>query len=178
VTRAEDEDKGDEMATASAAPPRLLRPATAGDIEAIARLWHTGWQEVHRGWVPPALARERELGDLRRRVAEDLGRIHVAPSEDGVAGFVTVHDDEVEQLYVAAEARGRGVADRLLDHAEHAIAEGHDRAWLAVVAANQRARAFYARRGWADAGPLAYQARTGSGPVTVTVHRYEKRVRP
>ena len=167
------------MATASAAPPRLLlRPATTGDIEAIARLWDTGWQEVHRGWVPPALARERGLGDLRRRVAEDLGRIQVAPGEDGVAGFVTVHDDEVEQLYVAPDARGRGVAGRLLDHAEQVIAERHDRAWLAVVAANRRARAFYARQGWADAGPLAYAARTASGTVTVAVHRYEKQVRP
>ena len=91
-------------------------------------------------WVPPALARERGLGDLRRRVAEDLGRIQVAPGEDGVAGFVTVHDDEVEQLYVAPEARGRDVAGRLLDHAEQVIAERHDRAWLAVVAANGRAR--------------------------------------
>jgi ribosomal protein S18 acetylase RimI-like enzyme len=166
------------MTTASAAPPRLLRPATAGDVEAIARLWHAGWQEAHRGHVPEALAHERGLADLRRRVAEDRQGIHVAPSEGGVAGFVTVHDDEVEQLCVAPEARGRGVADRLLDHAEQVIAEGHDRAWLAVVAANRRARAFYARRGWADAGPLAYQARTGSGTVTVAVHRYEKGVRP
>lgn len=166
------------MTTVSAAPPRLLRPATEGDVEAITGLWHAGWQEAHWGQVPEALARERGLADLRRRVAEDLGRIQVAPSEDAVAGFVTVHDDEVEQLYVAPEARGRGVADRLLDHAELVIAEGHDRAWLAVVAGNRRARAFYARRGWADAGPVAYQARIGSGTVTVAVRRYEKGVRP
>ena len=96
------------MATASAAPPRLLlRPATTDDIEAIARLWHTGWQEVHRGGCLPPWPASARLGDLRRRVAEDLGRIQVAPGEDGVAGFVTVHDDEVEQLYVAPEARGR-----------------------------------------------------------------------
>ncbi len=166
------------MSTASAAPPQLLRPATASDVEAIAALWHAGWQEAHRGHVPEALARERGLDDLRRRVAEDLDRIHVAPGDDGVAGFVTVHDDEVEQLYVAPEARGRGVADRLLDHAEHVVAEHHDRAWLAVVAANERARACYARRGWADAGPLAYEARTGSGTVTVAVRRYEKGLQP
>ena len=166
------------MTTASAAPPRLLRPATAGDVEAIAGLWHTGWQEAHLGHVPESLARARSLDDLRRRVAEDLDRIQVAPGEAGVAGFVTVHDDEVEQLYVASEARGTGLAARLLEHAEQAIAQRHDRAWLAVVAANARARGFYARQGWIDAGPWDYEARTGTGTVTVAVHRYEKQVRP
>ena len=100
------------------------------------------------------------LGDLRRRVAEDLGRIQVAPGEDGVAGFVTVHDDEVEQLYVAPEARGRDVAGRLLDHAEQVIAERHDRAWLAVVAANRRARPSTPAR----AGPTPDRSPTRPAP--------------
>jgi ribosomal protein S18 acetylase RimI-like enzyme len=164
------------MTTASAAPPRLLRPAVVDDVEAIGGLWHAGWQEAHRGQVPEALARERGLADLRRRVAEDLDAIRVVYGDDGLAGFVTVHDDEVEQLYVAPEARGTGVADRLLDHAEEIIAERYDRAWLAVVAANGRARSFYARRGWSDAGDAAYQAWTASGSVTVDVRRYEKQV--
>ncbi|HEY7072203.1 MAG TPA: GNAT family N-acetyltransferase [Acidimicrobiales bacterium] len=166
------------MTSASAAPPRVLRPATAGDVEAIATLWHEGWQEAHRGHVPEALSRQRTLAALSRRVAEDLAAIRVVPGAEGPAGFVTVHGDEVEQLYVAPEARGTGVAARLLDHAETTIAERHDGAWLAVVAANTRARGFYARRGWVDAGPGDYGARTAAGTVTVAVRRYEKQVRP
>jgi ribosomal protein S18 acetylase RimI-like enzyme len=67
--------------------------------------------------------------------------------------------DEVEQIYVAAEHRGRGVAQRLLDAAEQHIAKhGFGQAWLAVVASNSRARAFYTRAGWIDNGLFDYQA--------------------
>jgi len=166
------------MTTVSTAPTRLLRPALAEDVAAIARLWLAGWREAHEGHVPDELVRHRTLAALRHRVGEDLAAVRVAAGEGGIEGFVTVHDDEVEQLYVASEARGTGLAARLLEHAEQAIAQRHDRAWLAVVAANARARGFYARQGWIDAGPWDYEARTGTGTVTVAVHRYEKQVRP
>jgi GNAT superfamily N-acetyltransferase len=166
------------MTTVSTAPSGVLRPAAVGDVATISGLWHVGWQEAHEGHVPDELARQRTLAALRRRVAEDLAAIQVVSGDGGLAGFVTVRDDEVEQLYVAPAARGTGVAGRLLDHAEAVVAERHDRAWLAVVAANGRARDFYARRGWGDVGPFDYEARTASGTLTVAVRRYEKQVRP
>ena len=56
--------------------------------------------------------------------------------------------DEVDQVYVDAAHRGSGVARLLLDEAERQVAiGGHDVAWLAVVASNDRARAFYSKRG-------------------------------
>jgi GNAT superfamily N-acetyltransferase len=94
-----------------------------------------------------------------------------------VVGFVTVHGDEVEQVFVDASARGTGVAAELLEHAEAVIARDHDIAWLAVVAGNARARRFYERSGWHDAGPVVYQAQVSGGTVDVPSHRYEKRVR-
>ena len=48
--------------------------------------------------------------------------------------------------------------------------------WLAVVAGNGRARRYYERQGWSDAGPLDYQAETATGPVPVPVRRYVKRL--
>jgi hypothetical protein len=50
---------------------------------------------------------------------------------------------------------------------------GHRGAWLAVVAGNQRARAFYARLGWRDSGPMSYMAETEDGPLAIPTHRYE-----
>jgi hypothetical protein len=49
----------------------------------------------------------------------------------------------------------------------------HTRAWLAVVAGNARARAFYERHGWRDAGPFIYHAETEAGAFPVPSHRYE-----
>jgi hypothetical protein len=51
-------------------------------------------------------------------------------------------------------------------------------AWLAVVAGNARARRFYAREGWHDAGPFEYVAQVDGGGIPLACHRYERRVRP
>jgi hypothetical protein len=53
---------------------------------------------------------------------------------------------------------------------------GRRTAWLAVVAGNTRARSFYARLGWLDQDPFAYQAQTATGTVAVPAHRYEREV--
>ena len=101
----------------------------------------------------------------------------MATVDNRVIGFVTVHNDEVEQMYVAAEARGGGTATALLQHAEDVIAETFDLAWLAVVAGNARARRFYARNGWYDAGEFDYAAPVQGGTFIVPCHRYEKPLR-
>ncbi|HET8645160.1 MAG TPA: GNAT family N-acetyltransferase, partial [Vicinamibacteria bacterium] len=93
-----------------------------------------------------------------------------------VVGFVTVIDDEVEQIYVARGARGTDVANALLRHAEEEIAGRYEVAWLAVVTGNARARRFYERNGWQDAGRLDYQAEVAGGTIPVPSRRYEKRL--
>jgi len=101
----------------------------------------------------------------------------VAVVDGEVAGFVLVVGAEVEQVYVSSDYRGRGVADALLLEAERQVlANGHAEAWLAVVAGNARARAFYERAGWRDEGPFGYAAATEDGPIAVPCHRYTKRV--
>ena len=85
--------------------------------------------------------------------------------------------DEVEQVYVAAAHRGKGVAPVLMREAERQVAaNGHATAWLAVVPGNDRARAFYAKSGWSDEGPFDYPAATERGPIAVPCHRYTKPV--
>jgi len=152
-----------------------LRPAAADDADRIADIWHRGWRDGHTGLVPEELVRVRTGASFRERAALRVGDTTVAVVDGAVAGFVMVVDDEAEQVYVAAEHRGTGVAGRLLTAAEEQVrANGHDRAWLAVVAGNARARAFYEREGWRDEGPFDYTAEGPDGPIAVPCRRYVK----
>jgi ribosomal protein S18 acetylase RimI-like enzyme len=154
-----------------------LRPATAADLSAIATIWSEGWADGHEGHVPDALAAERAPASFQPRATERIDSTWVADIGGAVAGFVVVVDAEVEQIYVDRSWRGRGVAERLLRHAEAEIGKGGRRtAWLAVVAGNTRARRFYAKLGWRDGGPFTYLAQTGTGTVPVPAHRYEREV--
>lgn len=155
---------------------RALRAATDGDVDAIARVWHAAWRDGHLGHVPPALHRHRRPEHFRERVPSRLRMTTVATIGPAIVGFVVVRDDEIEQIHVAPEARGTGVAAALLERGERRIAERHDRAWLAVVAGNARARRFYRRNGWRDAGAIDYPAETADGTLIVPCRRYEKRL--
>lgn len=158
-------------------PDITLRAATDGDVETVAGVWHRGWADGHAGDVPAGLHAHRTLDHFLGLVPSRIAITTVAVADDEVVGFVTVHDDEVEQVYVDASARGSGAAAALLDHGEKVVGETYDRAWLAVVAGNARARRFYERRGWVDAGPFDYSAETDEGAFTVPALRYEKDLR-
>jgi GNAT superfamily N-acetyltransferase len=158
-------------------PPVELRPARSGDAEAVAAVWESGWHDGHRGHIPPRLAEVRDSASFRSRAAGRVADTTVAEVDGAIAGFVMVAGDEVEQVFVAAPHRGTGVAATLLAEAERQVAaEGHDRAWLAVVAGNARARRFYERGGWSDAGAFDYEAAYDGGVILVPCHRYVKRV--
>jgi GNAT superfamily N-acetyltransferase len=161
--------------TATRSTEPVIRAANESDVDDIARIWQEGWADGHAGHVPEELYRHRTPETYPPRVIERIGATWLAERDGAALGFVVVIGDEVEQVYVDAAARGTGVAALLLEHAEHVIAgSGHERAWLAVVSGNVRARAFYERAGWHDAGAFDYEAETASGFVLVPCRRYEK----
>lgn len=143
----------------------------------MADIWQHGWRDGHLGHVPAELVTARTPETFRTRAADRIHDAEVAVVAGTVAGFVMVVGDEVEQVYVASTHRGTGVAARLLARAEQLVAAGgHPEAWLAVAAGNARARRFYERNGWRDAGPFEYAAATTDGPISVPCHRYVKAV--
>jgi GNAT superfamily N-acetyltransferase len=79
-------------------------------------------------------------------------------------------------MYVAERARGTTVAAALLARGEQIIAERFERAWLGVVAGNRRARRFYERQGWREAGAFDYPSQIAGGTLAVPCLRYEKRL--
>jgi ribosomal protein S18 acetylase RimI-like enzyme len=156
-------------------PQVTLRPARAEDAGDIADIWHRGWQDGHLGLVPRELVDVRTEASFRTRASERISDTTVATVDGAVAGFVMVVDDEVEQVYVGAAYRGTGVANVLIGEAERQVrANGHKKAWLAVVAGNARARAFYQRAGWIDEGPFDYPAAAEDGTIAVPCRRYTK----
>jgi len=157
-------------------PEPRLRAARPDDAGAVASVWHRGWPDGHLDHVPEVLRNHRRLADFRARVPGLLDRTTVATIGPAVVGFVTVHDDELEQIYVAEAARGTRVAAALLRHAENTIGERFDIAWLAVVAGNTRARRFYARNGWRDKGVFEHFAPIEGGFISLAALRYEKRI--
>ena len=158
-------------------PAPTIRPASPRDAADVAEIWSRGWRDGHVGLVPEELSRVRTEASFRERAAARIDDTTVAVVDGSMAGFVMVVGDEVEQVYVAGEHRGTGVAGLLLAEAERQVrANGHERAWLAVVPGNSRARAFYEREGWRDEGPLDYTAHGPGGPIAVPCRRYAKAV--
>jgi GNAT superfamily N-acetyltransferase len=154
-----------------------LWPAGRDDSKSVVEIWYHGWRDGHLGHVPDDLVAVRTQESFGLRASQRVGDTVVAVINDAVAGFVMVVDDEVEQVYVSIHHRGTGTAAVLLAEAERLVgANGHERAWLAVVAGNDRARRFYERNGWTDEGLFDYPAGSASGPILVPSHRYVKRV--
>src|SRR5262245_34747880 len=115
----------------------VLRHAACDDAPHIASLWCAGWRDGHLGGVPNELAAARTPDSFQRLAVQRVRDTTVATIDGIVAGFIIVVHDELEQIYVATEHRGRGVAQVLLAEAESQIAmNGFDEAWLAVVATN------------------------------------------
>jgi GNAT superfamily N-acetyltransferase len=154
-----------------------LRAATADDIPRIAEIWGPAWRDGHLGGVPDELVRIRTPQNFLARATAIRPHTTLAVLDGVTVGFVAAAGDEIDQLFVAADARGRGIADVLLRAGETAIAAaGHDAAWLAVVATNARARRFYERNGWSDGGAFLYRTDADEGTLEVPCHRYEKRL--
>lgn len=152
-----------------------LRPGTNADAPAVAVVWHGAWHDGHAGHVPDGLTAARTLEAFHLRTPSRVGDTTVAVVDGVVAGFVMVAADEVEQVFVAAEHRGAGVAALLLAEGERRVAAaGYDEAWLAVVEGNARARRFYEKHGWRDGGELPYEVEAGGASYVSPCRRYVK----
>ncbi|ODN69931.1 GNAT family N-acetyltransferase [Methylobrevis pamukkalensis] len=130
-----------------------IRDALPSDREGIVAIWMEGWHDAHGSLFAPEVAARRTVDDFRRRAAYPFDRLLVACRDSAVIGFIALRGREVDQLYVGRGARGTGVADRLLAAAEDALAQaGVEVVRIECAVGNVRARDFYVRHGYADAG--------------------------
>lgn len=156
-----------------------LRPARADDMARVADVWHRAWHVAHAGNVPDGLTAARTLAAFHARTPPRVADTTVAEVDGRVVGFVMVDRDEVEQVFVDPAQHGAGVGAPLLAEGERRVAEaGYGEAWLAVVVGNARARRFYEKHGWRDAGDLPYEVTAGGATYVSPCRRYVKTLGP
>ena len=155
-----------------------VRCAEQSEIDGLARIWFDGWQDAHAQILPVELRRLRTLESFRDRLQAALPSVRVAGEVGRPVGFCIVKADELYQLYVAASARGSGVAGALMADAESRFAaSGVRTAWLACAIGNERAARFYEKCGWQRTGTMINHAETSEGLFPLEVWRYEKSFR-
>lgn len=152
-----------------------LVPLTEPALEAATDLWHQGWRDGHLGLVPDALLRYRTRATFLDRLRGHLGKAVLAEADGQLLGLYILDEDELYQFYVAAAARGTGVALSLIRAAEQDLRQhGHSTAWLACSVGNVRAARFYEKAGWTRIRAEGFDAFTPDGPIWVDAWRYEK----
>ena len=152
-----------------------VRNAEEHEIDALAKIWHDGWNDAHAEIVPAELKRVRTLESFIERMQAALETVRVVGPSGAPVGFSMTKDDELYQLYVSGKARGSGVAAALIADAEARLADaGFKTAWLACAIGNDRATRFYEKSGWRRVGNMINHLETSGGVFDLEVWRYEK----
>ena len=152
-----------------------IRAAQPTEIDQLAQVWFDAWNDAHARIVPVELVRLRTLENFRERMQKKLPNVRVAGEPGDPVGFCVVKGDELYQIFVAAKARGTGVAAALMADGEALLAQcGVETAWLACAIGNDRAARFYEKCGWRRTGTMTNEAETSEGTFLLEVWRYEK----
>jgi putative acetyltransferase len=133
-----------------------LRPYTSDDEDAAIELWRRTWQH-HFPQIDFA-GREAWWRERWRQELVPVAKVVVAEQNGTLTGFVTIDlkTRYLDQIVVAPEAWGSGVAGALLDEAKRLSPKGIE---LLVNKDNLRAIRFYEKHGFAYSGE-------GANPVS------------
>ena len=154
-----------------------VRQPDPNEIDHLAKVWHEAWQDAHAAILPAELARDRTEENFRKRLETMLPHTRVVGPHGGALGFCVLKGDELYQLFVAAGARGTGVAAALIADGEARLrSSGVDVAWLACAIGNTRAAKFYEKHGWHLARTYTSHLETANGTFDLDAWRYEKRL--
>jgi len=155
----------------------LLRGAEPRDAHGIAVVHVRSWQEAYRGLMPQEVLDGLSIADREagwaRIIADPAQRSHTLIVERdgeivGWASFGAARDadavatGELWGIYAHPDEWSTGIGRLLLDGVEQQLrAEGHERAYLWVLAGNDRAARFYERNGWVADGGTKVDERPG-----------------
>ena len=129
--------------------PLILRPYSPADEDAAIELWRRTWAQHY-----PHIDFNARVGWWRERWRNELlpvARVVMALNDEARIGFVTVNPKTryLDQIVVAPEHWGSGIALALLDEAKRLSPDGLE---LLVNKDNARAIRFYQKHGFVYAG--------------------------
>ena len=152
---------------------RRLRPARADDVPRLVALARRSWRSAFAGVAPAAWVEHRERSSLEAEwYARDWPAMLVLENGGELLGVVQVARDEINGLWVEPRHQGRGIGTQLLAAGEQRIAAaGHATAWLVCNALDERALAFYRRRGYRETTRTAFVHACGAELVDVRLER-------
>lgn len=153
----------------------VIRRATVGDAEVIARIQVHGHRWAYAGLLPQPVSDAEWIAQRtevwRRLLVPGPGRAFIAERDARAVGFVTVGPEAtlpattgmLFALYLEPEVIGSGVGRALLAHAVDELrALGFRDAVLWVLEENTRARRFYELAGWQADGVRKDYERDGA----------------
>ena len=150
----------------------MYRDAAAADLTAVDTLFRQSFVATFGHLYAPAdlaiFLGKFTPAAWAAELAQPGTAIRLAEADGALVGFAKIGDLnlpvtpvgpalELRQLYLADTAQGQGVAQALL---AWVVTEGRARGagelFLSVFGENHRAKAFYARQGFADVGPYEF----------------------
>ncbi|MCF8503829.1 MAG: GNAT family N-acetyltransferase [Caulobacter sp.] len=138
----------------TSAPNTLIRRARPEDAAACRAILRDTFESTWRPELTAEAARAFQSEDRPAAYVGERGLLFLVAEIGGeVVGFVDWNGDFVNALHVLASHARTGVGGRLMDRAEAEIAAaGFPAARLETDTFNLRSQAFYAGRGYLEAG--------------------------
>lgn len=164
--------------------PTPIDVATVRDIPAVQRVadwsFHAAYDDLLDEALIEAMLDEWYATERLREQISDPESVFLLARRGGrVRGYLNVDPYEtpdayfLSRLYVEPSLWGSGVGSELLNAAQHRLDDGRDRLTLTVIDGNERAIAFYERRGF----EYVESKTTTIGPVEFEEHVYSKPIR-
>jgi ribosomal protein S18 acetylase RimI-like enzyme len=146
--------------------------ATVDDAQALAACHVRAWRWAYRGVLPQKLLDDLDEGARavmwRGAVGDDATRVWAARENGEIVGLCAAgpargdaNAGEIYAIYLDEHAAGRGDGKRMLDVALADLRRRFKLVVLWVLGANERARAFYERNGFAHDGATKVEVVNG-----------------
>ena len=137
------------MSNVIAMPRLMIRPGTDADRDAVVAMVSDVWRETYAGHLSPGSISRPDVGHIPDLVGNPAEQGWVATLGERLIGYGSVTTNCVDQIWISAGMRRRGIGSALLARAIEGIRErGFAFAQAGCEDFNLPARQFLEAKGW------------------------------